>query len=521
MTEPATRGCRVPAPVVIVGAGPAGLAAAEVIDGYGLPVLLVDEQPRPGGQIFRQPPVAFAGVAATYTAGYSWGAGLVAMVQQRGIAFAHSTTALGLLHDRGDSIDSPALAAVGGSVPPDRLSLVLRGPAGVRTVPASAVLVATGGYDLPVPLPGWTLPGVVMAGAAQGLVKSQKMVPPGPIVLAGGHPLLIVVAAQLLAAGANVSEIVLDRGLPGPVGALRSLPAVPGHVAMLTELAGAIGRLVRAGVRISTRSAVTAARGAQRVRTVEIARLDRSGRPSGPVRTAEAATLVLGYGFAPSTELARQAQCALRWERSAGGWVVEHDGAQRSSVPGVYVAGEPTGIAGAEQSRAEGVLAGLSVVTDLHGPVLRATWRRARAQLRRAQRFSAVVRRLFEPQPELLAALATPETVLCRCELVTAADLDRTLAKNPQMSTVNAVKLESRAGMGPCQGRYCEASVARVVGATRGLCTERVGHTAAHLPIKPVLLGELAELSEQAAHPQEERTASRAAEPPDLTASAG
>lgn len=484
-------------PVVIVGAGPAGLAAAEVIDRHGVPVLLVDEQPQPGGQIFRQPPAEFTDVPATYTAGYRWGRDLVAMPRRRGISFAGATTALGLLHERGDDVDAPgAPAPSAGPRAQDGLHVVLRGPGGVRTIAAAALLVATGGYDMPVPMPGWTLPGVLMAGAAQGLVKSQKMVPPGPIVLAGGHPLLIVVAAQLLAAGADLAEVVLDRGLPGPGQALRALPAVPGHVAMLAELGASLARLSRAGVRISRRSAVTAIDGGEHVEAARIARLDRAGRPLPTERTVEAATVVLGYGFQPSTELARQARCELRWDRPAGGWVVNHDGAQRSTVPGVYVAGEPTGIAGAEQSRAEGVLAGLSIVTDLGSSVPGTGWRRARAQLRRAERFSAVVRRLFEPRPELLAALLTPETMLCRCELVRAGELSRTLAQNPQMSTVNAVKLESRAGMGPCQGRYCEASVARTVAQVRGLCAERVGHTAAHLPIKPVLLGELAGLSE-------------------------
>ncbi|UFU06722.1 NAD(P)/FAD-dependent oxidoreductase [Ruania halotolerans] len=482
--------------MTIVGAGPAGLAAADVLQTYGVPVVLVDEQPRPGGQIFRQPPGAFPGARATYTAGYGWGRNLVTVPERPGITFAGSTTALGVLHERADESGHELVAGPAGRpTGADRLSVVLRGPDGVRSHPSAALLVATGAYDMPVPMPGWTLPGVVMAGAAQAMVKSQKMVPPGPIVLSGAHPLLLVAADQLLRSGAQISELVFTRGLPGPREVWAALPAVPGHVAMLAELGTSLARLLRAGVRISTHATVTGASGTDRVEAVQIDRLGPRGRPAGRPRTVETATLVLGYGFHPSTELARQARCRLTHDATVGGWVVDHDGTGRTTAPGVYVAGEPTGVAGAEASRAEGVLAALSIVADLGGAVSARQWRDARRGVRAAARFSRVVQDLFQVPPALLDALATEETVVCRCERVSAGDLRTTLARNPQMSTVSAVKLECRAGMGPCQGRYCEASVSRALSAARGQRVDQAGYAAAHLPIKPVPVGELAALT--------------------------
>ncbi|UFU03176.1 NAD(P)/FAD-dependent oxidoreductase [Ruania suaedae] len=491
------------APVAVVGAGPAGLAAADVLARHNLPVLLVDEQPQPGGQIFRQPPAAFTGAEATYTAGYAWGRALVRTPEHPAIDFAGSTTALGVLRDPDTASPADTDGPATSGTPAPRLRLALRGPDGVRSEPVSALLIATGAYDMPVPMPGWTLPGVLMAGAAQALAKSQRMVPPGPIVLCGAHPLLLVAAEQLLRAGAEITELVLARGLPGPGEAIRALPAVPGHAAMLAELGASLARLVRAGVRVSLGQAVTAAHGTDHVEAVEVTRLDSAGRPRGRSRTVPATTLVLGYGFQPSTELARQARATMRWDRRGGGWTVQHDGDQRTTAAGVYAAGEPTGVTGAEQARAEGALAGLAVLADLTGRADPAAWRDARHSLARARRFSAVVQRMFAPREPLLAALATAETVLCRCEEVTHGELAATLAANPQMSTVSAVKLECRAGMGPCQGRYCEAAVTRMLRTARGASAQEAGYTAAHLPIKPVALGELAALASSEPPPAE------------------
>ena len=460
--------------LIIVGAGPAGLAAAKVVAEHGLSAIVLDEQQTPGGQIFRQPPTAFPDAHGTFTAGYGWGRELVALATSPAkIEWAFGTTALGVLREP----DA------------DCLLLAVDGPTGARTIAGRRLLIATGAYDLPVPLPGGTLPGVMMAGAVQSLLKSQKLLPRGPFVLAGGHPLLFVVADQLLKAGADISEIAFSRGLPSPREMLASLPAVPGHVGMLAELTATIARIVTRRIPIHTNTLVAAAVGDQRVKRVELASGNRR-------HVVDAGTLVLGYGFLPSTELARQAHCDLQWVSRLGGWVVTHDDGMRTSIPDVYVAGEPTGVAGADQSRAEGTIAGLALVDDLlgAGTVSAAARHDAHSALRHASRFSLVVQRLFEPDRDALAALATPDTIVCRCELVRRNTIDDVLAANPEISSVNAVKLECRSGMGTCQGRYCESTIAALVADTRALPRSQVGRFSAHLPIKPVPLAALTQL---------------------------
>ena len=468
--------------LAVVGAGPAGLAAAQVASAHGLRVVVVDEQRQVGGQIFRRPAPGLTLAPHRWPAGYPWGEGLVRWAErdltapEPRVRWRLGTTALGVVHD-----DGPVRLLVTG---PTRSGLT-----GTQTLRARRLLLATGAYDLPAPLPGWTLPGVVTAGAAQGLLKSQGVLVGTRPVLAGSHPLLLLVAEQLRAAGAEVQEVAIARGLPTVREALAALPALPGHGRLLVEAARAVLRLRAAGVRVRTRTIVTAAHGEGRVAEVSLRPVGRDWLPVGPERRLAADALVLGYGFLPATELARQAGCGTRWDSAAGGWVVAHDAEQRTTVPEVLVAGEPAGVRGAEQAHAEGVLAGLVVASELGREVPQRELVRARRDLARAARFSAVVQRMFAPDRAGLLALARPETLVCRCEEVTRATVEETLAANPTMSTTSAVKLECRTGMGMCQGRYCETTVAGLVARATGQDHPEVGGFVAQYPVRPVALG--------------------------------
>ncbi|QYH35565.1 FAD-dependent oxidoreductase [Salinibacterium sp. M195] len=473
--------------LAIIGAGPAGLAAAIAAADNGLDVVIVDEQQRAGGQIFRQPPSEFSEPRRPFAAGYPWARQLIEDAESHpGIHWITGATAFGVLRDETAEPLSVAVSVAGTS----------------RQLPARRVLVATGAYDLPVAFPGWTLPGVMMAGAVQGFIKSQRFLVAERLVLAGSHPLLLVVADQLLAAGADVAEVAFARGLPTVSEAWGSLGAVPGHLGLLAESAAAVVRLKRAGVRISTKTIVTSAAssgsgaGIDRVSAVELAPVDRDWRVIGPSRRVETEALVLGYGFQPSTELARQLGCKLDWSSPKGGWVVRHDDRMATTSRGIYVAGEPTGVAGAEQSRAEGTLAGLCIAADLKpSSIDNKKMDAAVTSIRSTRRFSRVVERIFMPNRRGLTALADAGTTVCRCELVTRGDIDSVLEQNAFIDTVSATKLECRSGMGPCQGRYCEMTVAGLVSEQRSRPIDQVGRFSAHVPVKPVPLSAYAALA--------------------------
>lgn len=458
----------------VIGAGPAGMAGALAAADAGLSVVVVDEQARTGGQIFRRPPESY-GDRGDYGP-YSWAGDLIARFEAHpNIETRFRSTAYGVLRDR-DERGMRLRIGVSGAEP--------------GVVEAERILIATGAYDLPVAFPGWTRPGVMTVGAAQSLLKSQKVLAGRRIVLAGSHPLLLIAAEQLLGAGADVAEVAFARGLPRPGEMLAAVSAAPGHLGVFAEAGRAVARIVARGVKVSTRTIVVEAIGEGTVSGARLARVDRDWRPAGAPRDVAADLLLLGYGFSPSTELARQAGCEMRWDSRLGGWVVWHDGGFATSAAGVYVAGEPSGVAGAEQSWAEGWSAGLRIADSLGASPSTAEQASAERLLRSSTRFSTVVQSMFEPRREALTALSDPEdTTVCRCELVTSEQIDGVLRENPFVSSANAVKLECRSGMGPCQGRYCEGTVAARVARARGASIEASGYFTAHVPVKPVPIG--------------------------------
>jgi D-hydroxyproline dehydrogenase subunit alpha len=482
------------ADVAVVGGGPAGIAATLVLAEHGVDVVLVDEQARLGGQIYRQPPETFAGAAPAPGAGSSHGRELLAAADAAGFRRLDRTAVWGIFEP-----DEAEAVRLNGSTPAPSWLLALDGGSGLGRLAVRHVLVATGAYDLPVAFPGWTLPGVMAAGGVQAFLKSQKLLPGGRFALVGGHPLLLLVADQLLAAGADVAAVALAQPRPAIADALSAAVRLRGRVAAVGAAGPPLLRLRRSHVPVLFSHLVAAAEGGEAVEAVRLRPVDDAWRATGDddVRF-ECDALALGYGFVPSTELARQAGCAHAWRSAAGGWVTEHDEWQRASRVGISVAGEVTGVAGAEQAEEEGRLAAIGILQELgalgagDAAGLAAPVRRRLHSLRR---FSALVQERFEPRRAALAALAEGSTVVCRCEEVTADELRAALAAHPHLGDVDAVKQLTRVGMGPCQGRFCQHTVAALTAAVTGRGVAELGPFTARPPVKPVPLGRLADAS--------------------------
>ena len=386
------------ADIVVIGAGPAGIAAATRAAESGRRVVLLDESPEPGGQIWR------------HRRGHA----------PEGIASAW----LARLHRSGAQVMRGA-AVVDASPDGDGrgFTILAEQHDGGREVRATVLILATGARERFIPFPGWTLPGVIGVGAAQALHKTGVSFAGKRVVIAGSGPLLMPVAAALSADGARV-QLVAEQAprrsvLRFAVGLWRS----PSRLVQAARY-----RTAFLGTPYTLGTWITAARGAGRVEEVDVT-------DGVTVQTIPCDVLCAAFGLVPNVELARLLGCVI-----ADG-LVRVGERQETSVPGVLCAGEPTGIGGMELSIAEGEIAGLCAA-GREQDALSLSGRRAR--LRAA---ACAMERAFAPRPEL-RSLATPETIVCRCEDVSLGAID------PAWSMRKA-KLYSRAGMGACQGRTC------------------------------------------------------------------
>ncbi|WP_441247095.1 FAD-dependent oxidoreductase [Kitasatospora sp. McL0602] len=449
-----------PYDLAVIGAGPAGLAAAVTAADLGLRCALLDAGPRPGGQYYRHPaPGLKAAHPEKLHHGWSAFAGLSARLRRH--------TAVGRL----DYLTGHHVWTA------ERSELWRLHSEGQAVVQARAVLLATGAYERQLPFPGWTLPGVVTAGGAQAMLKAGLVLPGRRVVVAGSGPLLLAAAASLVTAGAAVPAVVEATDYLGYARGLTTLAANP---AKLVEGAEHGAKLLRHGVRLRRSSAVVEAHGTDRVTAVTIARLDRDWRPvPGTERRVECDAVAVGHGLVPQIELATELGAETRVTPD-GTVALKVDAELRTSLPGLWAAGETCGVGGADLAIAEGELAARSVAGSPVPAALRARQGRRRA-------FAELMAAAHRPGPGWTEWLR-PETDVCRCEEVPAGKI-REAVEELGASDARTVKLLTRAGMGWCQGRMCGAAVACLAGETTPRADSR--------PLAcPVPLGQLADLTD-------------------------
>jgi len=448
----------------VVGAGPAGMAAATLAADLGLDTLLIDEQDEPGGQIYRAVERAAAATPEPSPLGADYRAGqtLAAALRASGAAYRPATT---VWH-----ID-----------PDGTMSLASNGTS--DAIAARRILLATGAIERPVPIPGWTLPGVMTVGAAQILLKTADLVPDGRAVLAGQGPLLYLAAVQLARAGAP------------PVALLETTPHKNYHTAVCRLGGTWAGRQALAkGLRwlwAVRRAGIPVRHDVRGLRAEGRGRVERIVWDDGEIAADH---LFLHEGVIPNTQISLALQLAHRWDVAQLCWRPETDEWGRTSLPNVMIAGDGAGIAGADAAILSGRLAALDAAAILGRIDEGERDRRAapiRAGLSREQAIRPFLDALFRPAPSVLAP-AEDDTIVCRCEEVTAGQIRRAVrlgAPGP-----NQLKAFTRCGMGPCQGRVCGPIVSVVIAEARGLPVAEVGTYRPRAPYKPVTVGALAGL---------------------------
>ncbi len=449
--------------VIVIGAGPAGLAAGACLAEMGLNVLTLDEQERLGGQIYRNIEAAPPDRRELMGEDYAKGLEVAERFRRSGAAYENRTLVW--------------------QVEPDGRICYSRGGASSQ-VRANFIIVATGAMERPVPFPGWTLPGVMGAGAANNLAKEAGLTPTGRVVLAGSGPLLLLEAALLVKKSVSIAAILETTPVFPPAPAIAHAPKAMRRVDFLWKGISLLREIRKAGVAHH--------KGVTHLRAAGQNRLEAVAARSGDKRLSiEADLLLVHFGVIPNTQVFRQAGCRMAWKPDQRYWHPLCDEWGHTSCERIFAAGDGAVVAGAVAAQYKGELAALEAARC--SGIIPAYERDGLADpIRKALKQDAwprpFVDAIYAPRPEHLAF--EDATVVCRCENITVGDLRRVVKEG--VRELNEVKVITRAGMGPCQGRMCGPAMAEVLARELDLSPDRAGLLNIRPPVKPVPLAEIA-----------------------------
>lgn len=444
--------------VVIVGAGPAGMAAAIECARAGLSTILLDEQNAPGGQIYRA--VEKADVRRLRILGddYSKGRDLAADFRASGAVYLSGATVWNVNPELGIFFSKSGTSS---------------------SFSAGAMIVATGATERSMPVPGWTLPGVMTAGACQIMLKANGLIHDN-VVLVGSGPLLWLIAAQMIAAGTKPSAMIETVPRSRYVAALGRLPLNRTALGYLRKGAAMMRVVKRAGVPIYRGATEIAITGNGQAEAINF-------RSKGRSHTLPVEFIALHQGVVPNQQITRLLRCEHFWSESQRCFVPTLDGYGETSVDNIYVAGDGGGIGGAIVAELQGRLAGLRVA-EKAGKSVAVDVTALKSRLQRELSIRPFLDALYAPSAEILAP--ADGTIVCRCEELTAGQIRAAVglgAPGP-----NQVKSFLRSGMGPCQGRICGLAVTEIIAECRAEPPSVIDYYRIRPPLKPLALAELA-----------------------------
>jgi NADPH-dependent 2,4-dienoyl-CoA reductase/sulfur reductase-like enzyme len=453
----------VTADLVIIGCGPAGMAGACEARALGLSVVVLDEQAEAGGQIYRR--VSSAPQPLRDLLGEDYAAG-----QSLATAFRNS----GARH-----IGS---AAVWNVSPAGEVDYVAGGHS--QKVSGKFVLLASGAMERPFPIKGWTLPGVMGAGAGQIMLKSAGALPQDPVVLAGCGPLLYLLAWQYLRAGVKIRALVDTTSWSAQLRALRHAVGAAKGWRDLRKGLKLLSAIRREGVPVYKGASELSVEGAVHAEGLVFRHRDETVR-------VPASLILLHQGVVPNTQLSWSTGARHDWNARQLCWQPLTDEAGRLGDMPIYVAGDSRAIVGAKASAVQGRLAALAIAGQLgKGPETAQRTQALEHELAQSTHIRAFLDVLYRPLDEHRIPPAD-DVLVCRCEEVTAGQIRNYVALGCQGP--NQTKAFGRCGMGPCQGRLCGLTVTELIAQARAVDPSQVGYYRIRPPIKPVLLGDFTE----------------------------
>ena len=431
-----------PFEAVVVGAGPAGMAAALELSKHGVYTAVVDDADAPGGQVYRHIPAAFKAASAkrmTYR-------------QRTGRRLTQAFL------DPNEKLTFFAQSSVWGSFEPHSLHVLHNDR--ILELAYQKLIICEGANERVIPFPGWTLPGVMSIGGMQKLLRHQRLIPGKRILLAGSGQLLIAAAAELIQSGAQMAGILEAAKLMETTPLVSEMFRQKG---MLGESIVHLIPLLKNPKLFQQRSCIVEAYGKDRVEAVTISKLDDDGRPVAATnKVVKTDAVGIGFGFKPGARLSRLCGCKHYFDSKKGGFVPLADAYQAADKANIYIAGDAAGIGGATMAEIQGRIAGLHAAYALGripkhrlGPLIQPLLKGKDS----VARYSGKLEQIYTPRDALYQTI-TPDTIICRCEGVTAGEIWQQM-ENGRLDLTSLKP--ARLGMGPCQGRGCESIAAELL----------------------------------------------------------
>jgi thioredoxin reductase len=458
--------------VLVIGAGPAGLACASILAESGISVVILDERAKLGGQYFKQPSDPFLDIQ-NLDQQFRDGRALIQRAQNSGAQIYSGTAVWGAF-----GFDNIVAANAH-----QRL-----------TIRAKRLVISTGAYERGLFAPGWTLPGVMTTGAAQTLLRSYNVRPGKRSFIAGNGPLNIQMAAELVRSGGVVvglSELANPFALKNLAPSLALFWYSP---SMVFKGMGYFFTLIRAKVPIYFNRVITDFRGESVVQELSLSEVDKTGHPVKETSTTfEVDSVAIGYGFLSSNEIARSLGCKHEYDEKSQSYRVVRDEYGTTSLRHVHVIGDGGGISGAQVAQAGGVLAASKILSELGCRSTRSLKRevlKAGFRYRRNLRFQKWLWRVFDA-PTITTQVATEATVVCRCLGISHEEMMKGMSDD--VLSAGALKRITRTGMGICQGRYCGVFTLNAVQKKLSVSPNEFSGFAPQVPYKPTSIGIIAQ----------------------------
>lgn len=461
-------------PVVIIGAGPAGMAAAIELAKAGVPCTVIDEAALPGGQVYRQTPKAF-------------------QVQKKSVLNAEQERAERLFAEWNEvkhNINHLAATSIIGIWNEKEVVYLSEGMTGI--IKATQVIIAAGAYERPVPFPGWTLPGVMTVGGVKSFIKTMFVKPGEQAIIAGTGPLIISAANRLHEIGVKVIA-VLDAG--NPPWSSDTFLKEWGEIDFARDIANDLEELKQNNIPLLFNHTIFEAKGDDEVTSVTYGAVNSPDwKPLYDTAiTVNADLVALGFGYVSNTELSFLTGCKHEFNTGIG-WQVIRNERMETTVSGIFSIGDGAAIGGAIIAEAEGRIAGLKAAqnagafSETDANILSEKYL---SRLNTFTNFRTTINEASAIRKGLLN-LPNEKTLVCRCEEVTLSKVDKAIEEGA--GDLQSVKLLTRLGMGPCQGRNCAPSMGMYLCEKLQKTPGQVGRINARPPVKPVTLGALAKM---------------------------